>query len=55
MTVWIGTSGWQYRHWRGPFYPPEEPVRRWLELYAALTAAGFHAIEVPAFVVSEVC
>src|SRR5438128_2165944 len=38
MTVWIGTSGWQYRHWRGPFYPPEEPVRRWLELYAALFA-----------------
>ena len=21
MTVYIGTSGWQYRHWRGPFYP----------------------------------
>lgn len=18
---WIGTSGWSYRHWRGPFYP----------------------------------
>jgi uncharacterized protein YecE (DUF72 family) len=34
VTVWIGTSGWQYRHWRGPFYPPDEPVRRWLELYA---------------------
>jgi uncharacterized protein YecE (DUF72 family) len=34
VTVWIGTSGWQYRHWRGPFYPPAEPVRRWLELYA---------------------
>ena len=34
MTVWIGTSGWQYRHWRGPLYPPDEPVRRWLELYA---------------------
>src|SRR6266567_2869966 len=21
MTVYIGTSGWQYRQWRGPFYP----------------------------------
>ncbi len=21
MSVLIGTSGWQYRHWRGPFYP----------------------------------
>ena len=19
----IGTSGWHYRHWVGPFYPPE--------------------------------
>jgi uncharacterized protein YecE (DUF72 family) len=38
VTVWIGTSGWQYRHWRSPFYAPEEPVRRWLELYAELFA-----------------
>lgn len=21
MPAYIGTSGWQYRHWRGPFYP----------------------------------
>jgi uncharacterized protein YecE (DUF72 family) len=34
MTVWIGTSGWQYDDWRGPFYPPQIPVRRWLESYA---------------------
>jgi uncharacterized protein YecE (DUF72 family) len=30
----IGTSGWQYRDWRGPFYPPGVPQRRWLEEYA---------------------
>jgi uncharacterized protein YecE (DUF72 family) len=30
----IGTSGWQYRSWRGPFYPPERPQREWLEHYA---------------------
>jgi uncharacterized protein YecE (DUF72 family) len=30
----IGCSGWQYRDWRGPFYPEREPQRRWLELYA---------------------
>jgi uncharacterized protein YecE (DUF72 family) len=30
----VGTSGWQYRDWRGPVYPKHEPVRRWLELYA---------------------
>ena len=34
MPVLIGTSGWQYRHWRGPFYPPDLPQRRWLEHYA---------------------
>jgi uncharacterized protein YecE (DUF72 family) len=34
MPVWIGTSGWQYRDWRGAFYPPEAPVRAWLEHYA---------------------
>jgi uncharacterized protein YecE (DUF72 family) len=30
----VGTSGWQYRHWRGVFYPAEVPQRRWLEFYA---------------------
>jgi uncharacterized protein YecE (DUF72 family) len=31
----VGTSGWQYRHWRGVLYPEHLPVRRWLEHYAA--------------------
>jgi uncharacterized protein YecE (DUF72 family) len=30
----IGCSGWNYRSWRGTFYPPREPARRWLESYA---------------------
>ncbi|HEY4426882.1 MAG TPA: DUF72 domain-containing protein [Solirubrobacteraceae bacterium] len=30
----MGCSGWNYRHWRGPFYPPELPASRWLEHYA---------------------
>jgi uncharacterized protein YecE (DUF72 family) len=30
----IGCSGWNYRHWRGPVYPPSAPPARWLELYA---------------------
>jgi uncharacterized protein YecE (DUF72 family) len=34
VTVWIGTSGWQYRDWRGPVYPPNLPLRAWLESYA---------------------
>ena len=35
MTVIVGTSGWQYRDWRGRFYPPRLPQRLWLEHYAA--------------------
>lgn len=30
-----GCSGWQYKHWRGDFYPSEIPVSRWFEYYAA--------------------
>jgi len=30
----LGTSGWQYRDWRGPFYPKELPQRGWLEHFA---------------------
>ena len=30
----IGCSGWNYRSWRGTFYPERAPARRWLELYA---------------------
>ena len=35
MSVLVGTSGWQYRDWRGTFYPPDVPQRRWLEYYAS--------------------
>ncbi len=31
----MGTSGWQYRDWRGVLYPAGVPQRRWLEHYAA--------------------
>jgi uncharacterized protein YecE (DUF72 family) len=34
VTVIIGTSGWQYRDWRGRFYPQKLPQRLWLEHYA---------------------
>jgi uncharacterized protein YecE (DUF72 family) len=30
----VGTSGWQYRDWRGVLYPPGVPQRGWLEFYA---------------------
>jgi uncharacterized protein YecE (DUF72 family) len=32
--VRVGTSGFDYPHWRGVLYPRGEPHRRWLELYA---------------------
>jgi uncharacterized protein YecE (DUF72 family) len=35
MPVLLGTSGWQYRDWRGGFYPAGLPQRRWLEHYAS--------------------
>jgi uncharacterized protein YecE (DUF72 family) len=34
MPLLIGTSGWQYRDWRGVLYPPGVPQRLWLEHYA---------------------
>lgn len=33
--IWIGTSGWVYRHWVGCFYPPELPQQFWLAYYAS--------------------
>jgi uncharacterized protein YecE (DUF72 family) len=33
-SVWIGTSGWSYKSWRGPFYPQEIPARSHLDHYA---------------------
>lgn len=35
MRVFIGTSGWVYPHWRGPFYPAELDEGQWLGYYAS--------------------
>jgi uncharacterized protein YecE (DUF72 family) len=35
MAIRVGTSGFQYRHWRGVLYPPGLPARAWLARYAA--------------------
>ena len=48
MPTFIGTSGWQYRHWRTRYYPPGLAQARWLEHYAAdfdtveLNASFYH-------------
>jgi uncharacterized protein YecE (DUF72 family) len=34
MPVLLGTSGWQYRDWRGRFYPERLAQAKWLEHYA---------------------
>ena len=30
----VGTSGWQYMHWKGRFYPKDLPTAKWLEHYS---------------------
>lgn len=32
----VGCSGWQYKHWRGSFYPADLPATRWFERYASI-------------------
>jgi uncharacterized protein YecE (DUF72 family) len=34
MALYIGTSGWTYDGWRGPFYPQDVPKKDWLAWYA---------------------
>ncbi|MDO0928416.1 DUF72 domain-containing protein [Streptomyces sp. TG1A-8] len=38
MTVFAGTSGWQYKDWRERVYPAGVPARLWLEEYTRLFA-----------------
>jgi uncharacterized protein YecE (DUF72 family) len=33
MSVHIGTSGFHYKHWRGPFYPEKLPASKMLDFY----------------------
>jgi len=35
-TARVGCSGWDYRHWRGPVYPPALARRRWFDHYTSL-------------------
>lgn len=42
--VRIGTSGWNYRSWRGPFYPDALAQKRWLAHYAEV----FDTVEINA-------
>lgn len=33
MDTFIGTSGWNYKHWKGNFYPEEISQKGWLKYY----------------------
>ena len=39
--IFIGTSGWHYKHWRDLFYPKELATSAWLEFYSKL----FNSVE----------
>src|SRR5690349_19037459 len=41
MPILLGTSGWQYKDWRGVLYPAGVPQSRWLTTYAG----GFGTVE----------
>jgi uncharacterized protein YecE (DUF72 family) len=36
MSVYVGTSGWHYKSWVGPFYPPTLPSEAMLAFYARI-------------------
>jgi uncharacterized protein YecE (DUF72 family) len=39
MKTWIGTSGYSFKPWKGPFYPADLPDREMLRFYASRLAA----------------
>jgi uncharacterized protein YecE (DUF72 family) len=40
--IHIGTSGWHYNHWVGPFYPKHTPSHEFLGIYTQ----QFHTVEI---------
>jgi uncharacterized protein YecE (DUF72 family) len=40
--IHIGTSGWHYNHWRGPFYPEKMPPEEMIGYYRNF----FHTVEI---------
>jgi uncharacterized protein YecE (DUF72 family) len=42
MNLYVGTSGYSYKEWKGPFYPRDLPDRRMLDFYGE----RFRAVEI---------
>lgn len=40
--IHIGTSGWNYKHWRGVFYPEDLSQKEWLDFYQS----RFQSVEI---------
>src|SRR4051812_41237812 len=41
MKIHVGCSGWFYSHWRGIFYPKQEPTtKQWFAYYVKGVGAG---------------
>jgi uncharacterized protein YecE (DUF72 family) len=40
--IHIGTSGWNYKHWREAFFPKDLPTKEWLSYYVQ----KFHTVEI---------
>jgi uncharacterized protein YecE (DUF72 family) len=48
--IYIGTSGYSYDDWVGPYYPPDLPKKEWLSFYAQefrATELNFTYYQVP--------
>ncbi len=41
-SIHIGTSGWHYQHWQGPFYPEDLRAQDFLSYYCGF----FHTVEI---------
>ena len=39
MNIYVGTSGWSYKEWKGSFYPAKLPTDQMLQYYAGRFAA----------------
>lgn len=55
MKIFIGTSGWQYLHWRKKFYPLKLTRKNWLNFYAQnfstveINSSFYHLISLKTF------
>lgn len=45
----LGTMGWSYEDWRGPFYPRDLPAAKMLEVYSRVFAPGTVEIDATFF------